>query len=709
LNASDQLSLVGIEHQWPKPEVIKTRTGKIELVYRLVQTPAELTAMRDQLVKTTHIVYDSETSGLFVHLGARIIGHALACYTGPTQITAWYIPIRHIGVDNEEAPQLPVELVSEAVAAILAAPGWCGFFHAKFDWAQLRADGIPFKRTFEDVATLATADNENEPTFALKNLAAKYCDKEARAEQKEMDEWMRVDARKLGLPYKKRRREVDGVLGEASYMDRFGFARSPINLCGKYACKDVFYTIYLALVRYKSVSTQWAAVVARENKVSKILHEMEWNGLPANAALIRDTHDRTEVEYNYWLAEARRLTGNPEFAGTDAELRTLFYGKLAMRVPKETKKGKQASVDKEARLLLAKQYPAHGELLDTLGNLARAHKLFTTYTANFLRYVSPTTGRIHASYNQLERREKGGPPVTGRLSSADPNMQNIDSRPMELRDGSTVEIRRYFTVPEGYIRFYIDFSQIELRVLTWYCQDPVLLECYRMGLDVHQIIADQLGILRKIAKQVNFGNSYGMTEIGLALRIPGYYDDPVGTREYAKKVLAAYFEKYRNIRLFKVAAAQQMRENGNLFVSPFGRPRRIALLSAEEQWLRERGERQMMSSIVSGTAADLMKESMIRCDGILQEHELGYGVRGDAGAKQVQTIHDELVFDVPNEPGWAALLVKLARTMEDWPMFSAPEGREGVPIQVSADISTTTWADKRAVEILPDDTLRWAA
>ena len=702
MNTSDQqLSLTGVEHPWPAPEIVKTRTGNIRLVYRLVQTQAELHAMRDQLVKTTHIVYDSETSGLFVHLGARIIGHAFACFTGSTEITAWYIPIRHIGADNEEQAQLSIDVVSDAVQAVLAAPGWCGFFHAKFDWAQLRADGISFARTFEDVAILATAANENEPTFALKNLATKYCNSAAREEQGAMDDWMRVDARKLGLPFKKRKKETDGMLGEASYMERFAFSRSPINLCGKYACKDVFYTIYLALVKYRSVPAEWASVVARENKVAKILHEMEWQGLPVDAPLIRDTHDRTKIEYEYWLDEARALLCDPEFTGTDAELRKLLYATLKLKVPKETKKGGQPSVDREARTLLSKQYPQHAVLIDVLEHLARAQKLFTTYTANFLRYVSPTTGCIHASYNQLERKERGGVPVTGRLSSADPNMQNIDSHLVELRDGSGVEIRRYFVVPEGYIRFYIDFSQIELRVLAWYCQDPVLLECYRLGLDVHQIIADQLGIARKIAKQVNFGNSYGMTEIGLALRIPGYYDDPVATREYAKSVLEAYFAKYKNIRLFKDAAAERMRANGNLFVSPFGRPRRIELLSADEQWLRERGERQMMSSIVSGTAADLMKESMIRCDAVLKANELG--------AKQVQTIHDELVFDVPNKPGWGGLLVKLARTMEDWPMFSAPDDRIGVPIQVSADISTTTWADKRAVEILPDDTLRWAA
>lgn len=693
--------MLGVAYRWPKPRVINTLSGhRLELVYKLVQTPEALREMQETLIAQQVFVYDSETSGLQVHLGARVIGHGFACFTGPTQVTAWYIPIRHIGGDNENEPQLPIPLVSEAVAAVLATPGVCGFFHAKFDLAQLRIDEVLCARTVVDVATLATIDNENEPTFALKNLAAKYCNVDARDEAALLDDWMRKDARTLGIPYSQRRKEDDGLLGEETYKERFGYARTPVRVCGEYACKDVFYTLYLLAVKYADVRAKWPAVTAREDRVTAILHDMEWHGLPVDADLIRRSHDLCAAEYNHWLHQARDLIGDPGFQNTDAELRDLFFNKLGLTPPKQTKKG-QNSVDREARLLLAHQYPKHKALLAVLGKLQRAAKLHTTYTANFLRYVSPTTGCIHASYNQLEQKDKGGVPVTGRLSSANPNMQNIDSRPLTLRDGSQVEIRRYFVVPEGYVRFYIDFSQIELRVLTWYCQDPVLLQCYREGLDVHQIIADQLSIDRKIAKQVNFGNSYGMTEIGLALRMPGYYEDPEGTRELAKKVLDAYFAKYKNIRIFRDQAAELMRRNKGLFVSPFGRPRRIPMIASSERWERERAMRMMMSSIVSGTAADLMKESMIRCTDILKADPLG--------GRMVQTIHDELVFDVPMKPGWAGLLIKLVRAMEDWPMFSNPSDREGVPILASVDVSTTTWAEKKGVEILPDNTLRWAA
>lgn len=697
---AEQISFAGMQSPWPSAKVIPTKTGRLELRYVLVNTPSALGSMEVALAGSDMIAHDTETSGLFVALGARVIGHAFAHFSGPTQITAYYVPIRHVGGHNENEPQLPVDRVSAVVQRVLDAAKLVLYHHGKFDWGQSRADGVVFKSAFDDVATIATAENENEPSFALKRLASKYCTKDAANEQEELNEWMRKDARKLGLPFKKRKKEKDGLLGEPSYVERFGFSRTPITTCGKYACHDVFYTLYLRAFKYVDTRTQWATVIDRENHVSRILHGMEWEGLEADAALIRDTHDWCGREYHHWLAEARRHTGNPGFEGTDAELRTLLYAHYRMAVPKTTK-NKQPSVDREARGLLAAKYPQFAPLLEVLDKLSRAQKLYTTYTANFLRFVSPDDGRIHASYNQLERREQGGAPRTGRLSSADPNMQNIDSRPLELLDGSFVEIRRYFTVPEGYVRFYIDFSQIELRVLTWFCQDPVLLRCYQQGLDVHQIIADQLGILRKIAKQVNFGNSYGMTEIGLALRLPGYFQDPEGTRRFAKQVLDAYFRRYRNIQLFKVQAANEMRANGCLYVNPFGRPRRIPILNADEDWLRAKGERQMMSSIVSGTAADIMKESMIRCDGIVQSRH--------TPAKQVQTIHDELVFDAPLDSPWATTLIKLVRAMEDWPMFSDPHDREGVPIKVSVDISTTTWADKKAVEVLADNTLRWAA
>ena len=220
-------------------------------------------------------------------LGARVIGQAFACFTGPTQITAYYVPIRHVGGHNECEPQLPVNLVSAVVQRVLDAAKLVIYVHAKFDWAQSRADGVIFTGDFEDVTTLATAENENEPAFALKKLAAKYCTKDAANEQDALYDWMRKDARKLGLPFRKRKKEQDGNLAEPAYMERFAFARTPIAACGKYACKDVFYTLFLKAFTYAHTKDRWAQVVNRENAVARILHGMEWEGLEADTQLIQ--------------------------------------------------------------------------------------------------------------------------------------------------------------------------------------------------------------------------------------------------------------------------------------------------------------------------------------------------------------------------------------------------------------------------------------
>jgi DNA polymerase-1 len=731
-----QLALTDVEFRWPAPHVIQTRSGlAIELRSKLVQTVEQLQEMEDTLAPAADIVYDSETSGLNPRLGARIAGHALATFTAQNVVTAWYAPVRHLGGYNEAQTQLDPETVVPVLRRILQAPGRCGMHHAKFDFGHLRNDGVDVTRVLEDTSIDAVIANENEYSFGLKFLADKYCFKGARTEEKSLEDWMRADARKLGIAYRKRKRGETAELAEdPTYLERFGFARSPIQLCGAYACKDVFYTLYLWLVTFAHVAKRWPELHAREHQISRILHKMEWTGLAVDAPMIRDAHDRARAEVEHWLTECRKHAGE-SFSGTDGELRKLFYVQLGMEPQRFTKGGRaktpSPSVDKIALKLLAERYPSNAPLITAASKLARARKIYTTYTGSFLRFLS-SENRVHPSYNQLEQRDAGGVPVTGRLSSSDPNATNVDSRTLHLhtcecakcldggeaemrsREGrsdaeiykpNTIEVHRYFVVPEGFIRFYIDFSQIELRVLTWFCQDPVLLDCYRNGLDVHQIIADQLGIERKVSKQVNFGNSYGMTEIGLAQRLPGYYTDPEATIEFAKRVLAQYFQRYSRIREFRDSFAAQMVRNGCEFLSPFGRPRRIPLVKSHKHWERSRGQRMMMSSIISGTSADIMKESMIRCDALLENRPAPSGQKG----MLVQSVHDELVFDYPLEPGWARVLLELKKQMEDWPQFSNPKDRVGVPIKVNVEVTTTTWADKRPVGISDDGRLWWAA
>lgn len=702
-------------HRWPEPEAIRTKSGWEVLLRRvLVQSREALYAMRDVLYYAREISYDTETSGLHPHLGARIIGHAFATATKQDEITAWYTPIRHIGPDNEHQVQLDPAETAAVVAQILGVPqSRCWFTHAKFDWLHALYDGIVCKRDYEDVSILATINDENEPSFGLKPLMEKYAFDGAKTGLNAVEEWMRADARHLKIPYKKRKRgEVEEVdaLGEPTYLERFGHSRVPIPLEGRYSCDDVFGTLYLGLVKFAKVPEQHPAVHAREKRVSRILHKMEFRGLLADVQTIHAAHTKTGDEVLYWLSECRRLAGDSSFTVTDDEVRTLLYEKLKMEVPKRTD-GEKPSVDRESRQLLEHKYSGYVPLLRAIDALQVARKLHGTYSGNFLRFVS-AEGRIHPSYNQLEEREEGGVPVTGRLSSSDPNAQNIASTYYHLHGcrcggtgklgkdkcpgdpGQVISIRSYFVVAPDRVRAYLDFNQVELRMLAFFSQDPTLLRAYANDEDVHGLIAKEIGCDRKVAKQINFGNSFGMTEIGLARRMPGYYEHPEETREEATRVLEAYFRRYKGIPAFRKSFAEKMRRNGNSFVNPFGRPRRIEDISAYERWKRERAERMMMSSIISGTAADIAKESMIRIDDILEEEQAG---------EIVQCIHDEIVVDLVRRPGWTKTLVRCAKVMEDWPFFE----ERGVPIRVNVELSVTSWEGKKPIVLNPDGTFAW--
>jgi DNA polymerase I len=303
---------------------------------------------------------------------------------------------------------------------------------------------------------------------------------------------------------------------------------------------------------------------------------------------------------------------------------------------------------------------------------------------------------VYPSYNQLERREKGVP-VTGRLSASDPNCQNQPRKPLKVLEWSgtpqLIDTHRYFLVPLGFVRVHFDFSQIELRTLAWFCQDENLLRAYRENLDVHQQTAEIVSIDRDVAKQCNFLTVLGGTERAMSVRMPGYYENPDATRQEAAHVLERFFQKFSRINEYKDRIADQVRRNGCLYVSPFGRPRRIPALAEYERWKRDRALRELMSSIISGSAADMMKECMIRSTGYLAP-------RSPASALKM-SIHDELVFDL-EEGCWQELVIGIKALMEYWPMLSeaGPGGvGSGVPIIVEAAATRTTWADKKKLKI----------
>jgi len=730
---NETLSLPGIgpaPRAWVPEESITCCDGRVvRLRNVLVTTTEQLAAMQRVLSKFDRVVYDSETSGLTPALGAEIIGHALGVRASADAFFAWYVPVRHS--NDTSVPQLPPSVAARAVADSLAGSGVVGMHHGKFDIGHLRNDGVRVGRRVIDVSIRATIANENEQSFALKALAKSYVTASADAQKDEVDDFMRRDAARLKIPYKKRRKGEEDDLGEPTYLERFGHSRVPILLEGNYACHDVFYTGML-LDHYEWIETTFGPLHVREHAVSEALHEMEWNGLLLDVEEVRRAQVEAQQECATYLAIIRKHAGE-SFEVSDNAVRELLFDALKLPPPKLTDAGRKAqkeqgksytpqkehfAADKEAREILAAQHPEHRELILSLNSYARAQKIATTYTGAMLRYYSPRTRSIHPSYNQLEEKDEGGVPVTGRLSSSQPNVQNQASKTLHLakcgcadcvkkwtkgeivgperRSGPEVSIsvRRYFLVPEGYVRAYIDFSQIELRILAWLSRDAVLLHAYANDLDIHAITAERVtNGDRGIAKQVNFGNSYGMTEVGLAKRMAGYALDPEGTREKAKKVLAAFFGEYAGILRFRASYANEMRARGGVFVSPFGRPRRIPEILSSKRWERERAERMMMSSIVSGTAADLCKEVMINARLWLS--------RADHRARLVQQVHDELVYDLPIDNA-APLLRGVMAITTTWPFFE----QGGVPIRANMSLTTTRWEAKREA-IFTDDAQGW--
>lgn len=709
--------LPGVEldpFDWPDEETVRLKGGKyVRFVPRLVLAEDELEKMVSRVKRQPRVYYDTETSGLNPHKGARIVGHAIG-YPSKSgdAFYAWYVPVRH---RNSFRDQLPVDLVSSAIERCLAwEQGTVSGHHLKFDRAMARADGIRFRRKRHDTATQANLWDENQYSFRLKSLAADHLVKGADREEEELVDWMKADARKLRLNYRK---PPKGDPLKQTYLQRFGYSRTPVKMCGIYACKDVFYTWGLEEKFLPEIEAKFSAVYEREMGVSHHLHEMEWSGLDVDADEIRNAHEKISAEVDYWLSVIRHYAGEPEFKPTAHELRRLFYEKMCLDPPKRTKEG-LPSADREARDLLAQQYPEHSGLMDALSKHSKAEKIRSTYSIAFLRHVTPER-KIHPSYNQIERKDEGGVPVTGRLSSQDPNIQNIAKKPihlascrckkcvkswaekgfkLEVGEDSTLSVRRYFTVPKGMVRAYIDLSQIELRVLAWLSQDERLLYCYANDLDVHQITADEVtGGDRDIAKQVNFGNNYGMTEIGLAKRLPYYAEDPERAIADAKIYLERFFKTYSGILPFRRRLAAQMRRNGNMFISPFGRPRRIPDIGSDDRGDRTRAERMMMSSIVSGTAADMMKEIMLRSGAMLERD-------GHTDVTIKKSIHDEIVYDMPIK-GCTKVIPKLMDCFTDWPMFEA----KGVPIRASCELTTTTWEAKREITINDDGTFSWAA
>ncbi len=362
-----------------------------------------------------------------------------------------------------------------------------------------------------------------------------------------------------------------------------------------------------------------------ELSLEAVLADMEWNGILVDTELL----SRLSAEY---AAEIERITRDIyAFAGEEFNLNSpkqlgeILFGKLGLHGGKKTKSGSQ-STRVEVLENLASDHPAVMSILD----YREKQKLLSTYIDAIPAQILPQTGRVHTSFNQAVT-------ATGRLSSTNPNLQNIP-----IRTESGRKIREAFIVPEGCLMVSADYSQIELRILAHFSGDPSLIQAFTDGKDVHAQTASIIyGVMpelvtpemRRAAKTINFGLMYGMGPVNLAKQIGVSFAE-------AKRFIESYFDRFPSIRAFIDTEIQKTRDRG-CAETIFGRKRYLPEINSTNRTVREAAERTAINTPVQGTAADIIKVAMIN----LYKKMPGSWPQ----SKMLLQVHDELIFETPAE------------------------------------------------------------
>ena len=356
-----------------------------------------------------------------------------------------------------------------------------------------------------------------------------------------------------------------------------------------------------------------------------VLARMETTGVKIDRTALSEMSSRMEREIDAKAKEIYECCGQEFNISSPKQLGDVLFNKLNLPKPVKYGKGKTISTAVDVLEGLAANHEAPRLVLE----YRQLTKLKSTYVDALPALLSPTTGRLHTTFSQTGT-------ATGRLSSANPNLQNI---PIRTELGR--EIRAAFTVEPGHVLLAADYSQIELRLLAHFSKDPFLAEAYRRGDDIHTLTASQVfGVPplmvtadhRRQAKVVNFGIVYGLSPFGLSQNLG------IDTSE-AKKFIDAYFEKYRGVRKFIDATLEQARREQKV-TTLFGRVRPIPDINSKNSNLRGFAERTAVNTPLQGTAADLIKLAMIRIDRELRDRRLK--------SRMTLQVHDELVFEVPD-------------------------------------------------------------
>ena len=533
---------------------------------------------------------DTETTSLDERQ-ARLVGISFS--VRPRQ--AAYIPLAHEGPDAPR--QLPLEEVLARLKPWLENPARAKLGqHVKYDRHVLANHGIEVAGYVHDTMLQSYVLEVHRP-HNLSSLAERHLGR-------------------AGIDY-------EALCGKGAH--QIPFAQVPVDKAAYYGCEDADQTleVHLALWPRLRAEPGLARVYALEIATSEVLYRVERHGVLIDGALLhKQSHElgRRILQLEH---EAHELAGQPFNLGSPKQIGEIFFDKLGLPVIKKTATGKP-STDEEVLEKLAEDYPLPARILEHRG-LA---KLKSTYTDKLPQLADPASGRVFTHYAQAVA-------VTGRLASNDPNLQNIPVRTAEGR-----RIREAFIAPPGHVIVSCDYSQIELRIMAHLSDDAALLQAFHEGMDVHRATASEVfGVApdqvsseqRRYAKVINFGLIYGMSSYGLARNLG---IDNTAARNYIER----YFERYPGVKRYMDDTRQLARKQGYV-ETVFGRRLQLPEINSPNGPRRQAAERAAINAPMQGTAADLIKMSMVAVQQAID------GQR--RASRMVMQVHDELVLEVP--------------------------------------------------------------
>lgn len=640
-----------------------------EVSWEIILTPEALEENCREWADQKMFGWDVETSGMSSYHGARIIGHAAAWRRPNGQIRAIYIPCRHESYAGlfDAVRQLDPELVTAAVKPALEGPALKGGHNLPFDIQMAWADGIDVAAPVHCSLIMARIFDENQKNNALPTVLERLRIKHQRGWKDFIKPDIQAQMKALGLKKKE-------------LLNRHGYKYVTIPRLGFYAVQDAAYEFRLTEAQLPYAG-QWADEWKMEMDLIWAACDIQRVGVPLDCEHLNRVAQEQQAEMDRIAVQVWQLAGEQFEITNDNMVRQILFHKLGLPSQGKTKGGKNKEkvdrVDEDALWALDRQGAAIAGLIRQYN---AKEKVVSTYTHGLTDLVDPH-GILHGQFNQNKA-------VTGRASMSNPNLQNIPTRTELGR-----KVKAAFVARPGKIRYCIDYSQVELRVLAHLSQDPLLLKVYHQGLDVHRNTAIEAfgtadkvdGIdMRRVAKILNFGIPFGITSMGVQRNINK--DLPAGVppidEPRADGYLDAWFRNYAGVDRWRRSFWYQAQQNGGLIWNMFGLPRRVPWINSDQRWQVEQAQRQLTSTAVQGGAAGIVKRSMVKVYQYLKSQT-------HCEADLVLMVHDDLQFDMEPE-GSAHVVREIKRIMED-----TCQKAISVPLVADVEYFTTNWSEKK--------------